>query len=435
MAAHTPHLTIAKVLNVTGPFLWGLSLSLLLATASLAQPPLTALPTGGVIVSGKGGIISSGTMMTVRQETGRLITEWESFDIGQEAAVQFLQPAPSSIALNRVLSMDASQIFGQLSANGQVFLVNPAGVTFGSSARFDGAGLVISTLAMSNNDFLGDRFHFENDGHAGIINNAGTLRANGGYIAFLAPYIHNSGDVHTNGGDVALIAADRVSLDLVGDGLIKFTIDQGAVDAQINNGGLIRADNGTVLLSAKAADQLTRSAVNNSGIVEARGVSREGGRIRLIAEGGDLTIGGVLDASSSTAQGGRIVATGDNVVIESSARVTANGATSGGEVLVGGSWQNSDPTVYQATTTTVQTGARLEASATGNGDGGTVVVWSDLSEERGYTFVQGTLKAEGGIDGGDGGRIETSGAYLNVSGIDLSASSPMVWGESGCSTL
>lgn len=121
-------------------------------------------------------------------------------------------------------------------------------------------------------------------------------------------------------------------------------------------------------------------------------------------------------------------------MIESSARVTANGATSGGEVLVGGSWQNSDPTVYQATTTTVQTGARLEASATGNGDGGTVVVWSDLSEERGYTFVQGTLKAEGGIDGGDGGRIETSGAYLNVSGIDLSASSPHGAGESGCST-
>ncbi len=230
-----------------------------------------------------------------------------------------------------------------------------------------GAGLVASTLDIRNNHFLGNDFQFENGGRAGAIKNAGTLSVDGGYIAFLAPYIENSGEIRADGGSISLVSADKVRLDFTGDRLIRFTIDQGAVDAQIDNGGLIQADNGVVALSAKAKKQLKQSVVNNSGIVRAQGVSREGGRIILLAEGGKLTVDGALDASSSTAQGGRIVATGSNVVIESGAHLTASGATGGGEVLVGGSWQNIDPTVYQATTTVVEKGATLESSATENG--------------------------------------------------------------------
>ncbi len=259
---------------------------LVLPSNNVAAPPVTALPIGGNIVSGEGNITSNGAGMTIHQSSGKLIAEWDSFNIGQQARVHFQQPTRSSIALNRVLSMDGSQIFGTLSANGQVFLINPAGVTFGPTASFSGAGLLASTLDISNSDFNSNNFRFENGGQRGLIENAGRLSADGGYIALLSPYIVNSGTIQADGGTVALVTADKVSLDFVGDKLIHFVVDQGAVDAQIDNGGLIQADDGVVVLSAEAKNQLTRSVVNNSGVVHARGVIAEGGRILLTAEGG-----------------------------------------------------------------------------------------------------------------------------------------------------
>lgn len=38
----------------------------------------------------------------------------------------------------------------------------------------------------------------------------------------------------------ALAAGDKVSLDFTGDKLVMFTIDQGTIDAQIENKGLIK---------------------------------------------------------------------------------------------------------------------------------------------------------------------------------------------------
>ena len=90
--------------------------------------------------------------MTIRQATDQAILNWQTFNIGASASVNFIQPSASSIALNRVLGSDPSAIYGQLTANGQVFLVNPSGVLFGPGARVDVAGLVASTLAIRDAD-------------------------------------------------------------------------------------------------------------------------------------------------------------------------------------------------------------------------------------------------------------------------------------------
>lgn len=404
--------------------------ALLLTGAPAFALDSTALPTGGTITSGSGSITTSGSQMTVNQASQKMVANWETFNIGTEAGVTFSQPNSSATALNRITDQNPSEILGSLSANGQVFLVNPSGIIFGSTAQVNVGGLVASSLDIADEDFLNGNYSFANNGTAGGISNAGVINASdGGYVAFLSPVINNEGTVSADGGTVAMAAGDKVNLDFSGDGLISFTLDQGAVDAQIENSGLILADGGAVLLTAKAADELTSAVVNNSGVIEARGITSDGGRIVLYADGGQTAVSGTLDTSSDNGTGGSVIATGEYVLIESGAHLNASGASGGGEVLVGGSWQGSDDSIHEATGTIVESGAYLEANATVLGDGGTVVAWSDVDNEDSVTRAYGTFEADGGPNGGNGGRIETSGHWLHTAGVTGSAAA--VQGEAG----
>lgn len=379
-----------------------------------------ALPTGGQIVVGQGSISQGANAMVISQLSDRMVANWATFNIGSGAAVQFQQPGAASIALNRIFDQNPSQIFGSLTANGQIFLLNPSGIVFGSSARVDVGGLVASSLSLSDEDFLAGKFTFS--GATGSVINNGTIRtADGGYVAFLSPCVQNDGSISAPGGNVSLAAGSQVSLDFSGDKLVNFTIDQGIIDALIANNGLIKADDGTVYLSAKAADSLTSSVINQSGVIEAQGLSSRGGRIVLDAAGGQTTVSGTLDASSASGQGGTVIATGERVLVKSGAHLNASGASGGGEVLVGGSWQGSNASIRQATGTVVEKGALLEANATDIGAGGTVVAWSDVSNAASVTRAYGTFEANGGVNGGNGGRIETSGHWLDVAGATGSA--------------
>ena len=406
-----------------------LAVAMLLSANSAFALDGNTLPTGGTVTSGSGTISASGSRMTIDQSTPRMIANWDSFNIGVDAGVTFNQPSQSAVALNRIYDQSASQIMGSLNANGQVFLVNPSGIIFGASSQVNVGGLAASTLDIADKDFNSGNYTFSSDGITGSIANAGTINVDGGYVAFISPVIENSGSITADGGTVAMAAGEKVRLDLSGDGLITYVVDEGAVDAQIKNSGLIHAHGGAVYLTAKAKDALTDAVVNNSGIIEATGIHADGGRIMLLADGGETTISGTLDASSEKGTGGGIVVTGDAVIIESGAHLNASGATGGGEVLVGGSWQGCDDSIYEATTTIVETGALLEANAIVNGDGGTVVAWSDVNSEDSVTLAHGTFQANGGIQGGDGGRIETSGHYLDVEGVSGSAAA--INGESG----
>src|SRR5690606_1097993 len=378
------------------------------------------LPTGGTITAGSGSIHQNGAHLTVNQGSGKLAIDWQSFSIGKHNSVTFNQPSASAVALNRVLGPDVSVIQGALNANGQVFLINPNGVLFTPTAQVDVGGLVASTLNLSTEDFLAGNYSFEGDS-AGSIVNRGSITAHGGMVALIAARVENTGSITAQGGSVLFGAGSKVTLDLGGP--VKLEVEEGAIDALSKNGGVIRADGGTILLTAKAAEDLASTVINNDGIIEAQTLTTgERGEIVLLGEKGTVEVAGTLDVSAPEGQGGKAVVTGERVLVADGARIDATGAQGGGEIYVGGGWQGKDPAIKQATATVVMQGATLDASATDNGSGGTVVVWSDVSKTESTTQVDGALKATGGANGGDGGRIETSGAQLAVSqAVDASA--------------
>ncbi|MFN7505851.1 MAG: hypothetical protein ACK5Q1_09860, partial [Limnobacter sp.] len=72
--------------------------------------------------------------------------------------------------------------------------------------------------------------------------------------------------------------------------------------------------------------------------------------------------------------------------------------------------------LYQATTVNMEQGATIDASATVNGTGGTVVLWADANRQGTETNFAGTIRSLGVVEGGNGGEVETSGYTLNSEG-------------------
>ena len=173
------------------------------ASAQTALPPNT-LPTGGQVSAGQARINASGANMIIQQGSERAAINWQSFNVGKDAQVQFQQPSAASVTLNRVMSSDPSQIFGRITANGQVILTNPSGVYFGKDARVDVGGLVATTKSLSDADFMAGKNRFERNGSTGSVVNEGELKAAlGGYIALLAPEVRNQGAIIAHMGTVA----------------------------------------------------------------------------------------------------------------------------------------------------------------------------------------------------------------------------------------
>ncbi|WP_423369635.1 filamentous hemagglutinin N-terminal domain-containing protein [Burkholderia sp. LMG 32019] len=288
-----------------------------------------ALPTGGEIKSGNANIDTSADnkTMSIHQHTDKLITNWQDFSVGGGERVSFRQPTSQSIALNRVIGANGSQIHGQLDANGRVFLVNPNGVMFGAGAQVNVGGLVASTQNLSDADFMAGRYRFA--GTSGqSVENAGTIAAaDGGSVALLGARVSNTGVIRAQMGRVALGAGNAFNVNFDGNGLLNLQVEGGAVDAQAHNGGLLKADGGEVLMTARAAGDLLGSVVKNSGTIEAKGLSSRAGKITL--DGGQVHVGGKLDASAQDAStaGGTVTTRGERVVVSRDVQVDTRAAS------------------------------------------------------------------------------------------------------------
>src|SRR5207249_4889880 len=310
-------------------------------------------------------ISSSANKLQIDQYSQKAILQWDNFSIGSNAWVNFTQPSSSAIALNRVVGNNLSEIFGRMTANGQVFLTNPNGVLFAPSASVDVGGLFATTLSIADRDFLAGRYNFYNEGGAKSVVNQGNIVTANGYAALAGPQVKNDGVIIARSGTVALAAGDRVALDMVGDGLIKVSVDQAAMNASAINSGRIEADGGNVLLTARSANALLNTVVNNSGVIRANSLVERNGEI--ILDGGSAGVvsnTGTLTASGTAAgtTGGTVKVLGDKVGLFNGTRIDASGDAGGGMVLVGGNFHGAG-LEQNASQTYVSSGASINADA------------------------------------------------------------------------
>ncbi|MBN3761800.1 filamentous hemagglutinin N-terminal domain-containing protein [Burkholderia sp. Ac-20365] len=390
--------------------------------AASCVPGALANPTGAQVVSGAVSVNTpSAGQMNITQNTPKAIVNWNTFSIGANEGVTIVQPSSSAALLNRVMGNNPSTIAGQLRANGKVFIVNPAGVIFAPGSSVNVGSLVASTLNISNADFLAGNFRFVGNSVA-PVSNAGTLVAGtGGTIVLLGGSVSNSGTVSARLGTVALGAGNDITVDFAGDGLTTLKINEGAAHALIGNTGTLAADGGLVVMSAQTADALAAVVINQQGIIRAQSLAERNGRIVLDGGAtGVAMVGGTLDATGGAGRsGGQVDVTGYDVALTDGARIDASGAAGGGVVRFGGGAAGGDTDIRNANAVWMSPTAGIHADALANGSGGHVVVFSTAASR-----LYGTLTARGGAQGGDGGLIETSGHYLDTSGLKVDASAP-----------
>lgn len=301
-----------------------------------------ALPEGGQVAAGQAAITTAGSTMTIAQQTAQAIINWQNFGIGSGEAVHINQPNSQAILLNRVIGSNPSEIFGQLTANGQVILVNPNGVFFRPGSSVDVGGLTASTLNIANEDFLKGQLRFAGDSQNPVIN-AGSITAQNGYVNLLAKEVVNEGIIAAQTGSINLAAGSGMSLDYNGDGKMTVAVTDGAYQSAVANKKLIQADGGLVVMTASGKDALMDSAVNNSGMIQANTLGEAKGQISLTgdniattgtisADGGSNGHGGTIKIIANhktavdgqlSAQGGQL--SGDGGFIETSGDVVRIG--------------------------------------------------------------------------------------------------------------
>ena len=362
----------------------------LLATLAAISSGVGAVPQGGQVVSGSGSISASGGTgqgtTTINQASDKPSLNWQSFNVAKTETVNFLQPSASALAVNRIFDTQGSQILGRINANGQVWLINPNGVIFGRDAQINVGGLLASTLNPDDASIGSARSNFSGSSTAGVVDLGTINTAQGGYVALLGHSVSNQGSISAPGGSVALGAGSAVSLNFAGSKLLGLEVTSNQVNALAENGGLIQADGGQVLLSAGARDSLLASVVNNTGVIQARTVQEQEGKIVLLGgmAAGTTNVGGTLDASApSGGDGGFSETSAHTVNVADSANITtasANGsqgqwlidpydfyvASSGGNITGAalGSALNSN-------NVTIQTVASANPTVTGATAGGT----------------------------------------------------------------
>ncbi|MFA5371943.1 MAG: MBG domain-containing protein [Sideroxydans sp.] len=427
----------------------------LLAASCLLTFQVQANPMGGNVVNGSASFNTSGNTLTVTNTPGAII-HWQDFSIQRNEITRFAQQSASSAVLNRVVGGNTSQILGALQSNGRVFLVNPNGIVFGAGSTVDVAGLVATSLNLSDADFLSGRHRFTSDPNAQAISNAGNLNAQpNGEIWLIAPDVENTGIITAPNGEILLAAGSSVELVNSLDPALRVNITAPAGDATnigqlvasagrlglfgtiVRNSGQVSADSATMQGGKIVFRSSQRTEI--TGTASAQGVG--GGEIKVLSDmqSGTVQVSGTLDASAPAAgDGGFIDTSAAHLAINSSANIIANalngkagewlidpldvtigtsGSTTGG-TFSGGVWTPAAPLSFIHTglivgTLNGGTSVTITTANAGFVEAGNINVNASIATTNSVPASL-TLLAENDINFGNGVGISSTGGVLDV---------------------
>jgi filamentous hemagglutinin family protein len=305
----------------------------LLATCFISANPIVsnASPQGGQVTSGQALIHSTEALTTINQSTPNAIIDWQSFNIGENETVNFIQPDTNSTTLNRINNHNPSEILGSIQSNGRVFLSNPNGFIFSNSSTINTSSFLVTTSEVTS--FNEDHVTLNDHGTEGYIINNGTLSSlDSGFIALFAPKITNSGSIINPNGEIILTNKTQGTVflnDMAGIGIALDSLES-INPIGIDNSGNLLASGGRILLDSDALDSTLRNAINNSGLISASSIEENGGSIRLTSSSGSISQSGVIQADAINAGNG-----GDIRVIANDSLVSQGSISAQGGLLSG----------------------------------------------------------------------------------------------------
>lgn len=266
-----------------------ISLIILTIYTGAAYASTRDLPQGSSVVVGEADFSQTADKMAITQKKPTTQINWDSFDIGKNKEVQFIQPNANSVAYNRVIGGNASQIQGKLTANGKVYLANPNGVVITKGAEINVAGLFATTkdLERISENGNGNSNQFTRkakDGQElkeGQVINEGEITAKD-FVVLNGDEVINKGKINATNGKVYLSSGYNFTFTLLPDSGISVALEDNTVRGIVQNEGSIKA--GEITLSAKGRKEALDSLVMNNGVLEATKVSNKNGKVVLSAD-------------------------------------------------------------------------------------------------------------------------------------------------------
>jgi filamentous hemagglutinin family protein len=372
------------------------------------------------VTSGAATAVQSGKTLAVNQASNNVTLNWASFNISADGKVVFQQPSSTSVALNRIYDANPSSIFGALSANGQIYLINANGFLFGATSTVNVAGMIASSLNITDStfnngilaplqngqpaleQFTGNSQHFSDDGPsgAGKITNVGSITvqdgaqltaASGGRLLLAAPLVQNAGSLTAPDGQIVLAAGQNIYLQASQDPAVR--------------GLIVQVDGGT-----SAATQLM-GVVN-----EASGA--------LSAPRGNITLTGLMVNQDGRISATTSVSANGSVTLEAAQKPSLAAvpltATVGGQVTIGPDSIIEVLPEYADTATAVDAQAQLPSSITITGQQVVMQGGSIRAPSGNLTVTAVANPSEGQQSGGNPeARIRIdAGTNIDLSGSD-----------------
>lgn len=380
-----------------------------------------AIPSAPTVISGTADFDwSEEGIVSVTCYSDQTIIEWESFSLSFGEQAIFELPGDTSSLLNRMTGTENSTIDGAVMCNGLLYLVNEEGIAIGASGSMNTASGFISSLGVSNEDFLlGEMMNFQTIG-TGVAQNSGAMTASLGDLGIMGFQVANNGSLVAAQGRAAVAAATNLTLYPPVDQLLLIIGQSGEVNMLTGtlSTGVVTATQ----VEIKADGNLFAIAVDHSGVATAIGTETFPARVIITGNNGVTYANGGINALNGDETGGTAYILGTEVVLYNDCLVNCSGNLGGGSTFIGGGFEGSTLYVRNALNTVIYPGAYVNCDALMENDGGEVVVWADDT-----TNFYGSITSRGGADFGNGGTVEVSGVnYLNFAGtVDNSAANGM----------